>query len=273
MNKKTTNFFDDNLVIKHFTPNIHYFINKNGKVKQILYFEKLMYFRIKNRDYSQYNCSCANCNFKLYVYFNKDNLINSVIEKNIHICDKITTLNDYIEEINMKCLAKNIAQNYPFLTPSELIDLLEITEEKFKHLYYKINYRKKVLKIPSKITDLLYPEKHYLILDNSDENIVIFYRSWSFTIANSASFFFCDGSWKCKISGYRQIYVISCELNNNYFNCFFILTKKRSFQTYKKIFSILEKESRKRNPTVPFFNNSTTVIRDFEQSVIKCFNF
>ena len=252
-----------------FQYNTYYQIpNDSGKIKQIIRNNKLLYFKIKNKNSTQYNCSVKNCRFKCIVTFDKNMKILTIHDKVPHSCEKRIPLKDYIEEKKLKILSKEIAMKIPFLTPSETMEYVGITDDVFKRLYYKINYQKKKMKITMSINDLMEPTPHYLLLKSSTPDILIFYRPWSFSVCNVASYFFLDGSWKCKLSNFRQIYVISSEIDTNHFTCFLILMKDKSYQSYKKLFAILEKESRIRNPLVPFFNDGATVITDFEKSCI-----
>ena len=206
-----------------FNKSSFYLIDENYQVKQIIHKDKLMYKRIDNSQDTLFTCSDKKCPFKLNIKFNGFGKIIDIKETNTHTCSKKLTVEEHLDERQLKELAHEVCIKVPFLTPAELLDYISLTTEKLKRLWTKVVYMKKKLNVPTKIEMLIDQPRHYLVLEGSTKDICVFYRPWSFEVLNKSMFIFIDGSWTLKLNYYEQIYIINCSFGGVYITTFRVL--------------------------------------------------
>ena len=90
------------------------------------------------------------------------------------------------------------------------------------------------------VADLIRTRKHHL-LANDDENILVFGRPSAVQIMSETNFIFADGTFKCVLDGYSQLYVFHAMVENNVsLPMLFCLVKGKKLPFTKSCWSLLK---------------------------------
>ena len=174
-----------------------------------------------------------------------------------------------IEDIFIDSEADNIVNNFSYFTPSEIKFYFGFDEKTLKLIMNKIKTKKKT--IPYYSIELLLDTNHryHLITPNSDENMIIFFQTWSFQIINSSSEYYIDGTFKCKIDGFYQLFVFTCALGENYFNVLLILLKDKKKETYNEMIVRINQAGQNDFKNFSFLIEEKSIMIDFEAGLIE----
>ena len=109
-------------------------------------------------------------------------------------------------------------------------------------------------------------KKHHL-LTNFREEILIFGDDLAVQRLASTNVIHADGTFKCKLKGFSQLYIFHATVQNNLsLPVLFCLVKGKNAQTYARLLGMVEELATDADLTV--FNREVTLMCDFELSFI-----
>ena len=115
--------------------------------------------------------------------------------------------------------------------------------------------------------DLIQNRNHHLLKNDSDE-IIIFGLKSAVGIMATTQMILADGTFKCVLPDYSQLYILHAAVQNNVsFPMFFCLLKGKGGYFYTRLLELIEEIAREDGTAI--FNRPVTVMSDFEAAFIR----
>ena len=116
------------------------------------------------------------------------------------------------------------------------------------------------------VSDLIASKSHHLLADDG-EDVLIFGMERAIEYLASTSVIFADGTFKCVLSGYAQLYIIHAIVENDVsLPMLFCLLRRKDEDVYLRLLRKIEEMAKARNTKI--FKRKVRVMCDFERAFI-----
>ena len=116
------------------------------------------------------------------------------------------------------------------------------------------------------LADLIQTRTHHLLKNDGDE-ILIFGLKSAVGIMATTTMILADGTFKCVLPDYFQLYILHAVVQNNVsFPMFYCLLKGKDGDFYTRLLELIEEIAREDRTAI--FNRPVTVMSDFEAAFI-----